>query len=75
VYDLGVIFSGRLHDGALVDVEEDGDRPKAQLRLSCSSDDLLALTEGGLSPAGAWASGKLRIEASPRDLLRLRSLL
>lgn len=75
IWDLGVVFSGRLHDGELVDVEQDGEQPKAQLRLSCTSDDLLALTAGELSPAGAWASGKLRIEASPLDLLRLRTLL
>lgn len=74
VSDLDVAFSGRIQDGTLTDIELDADGEKAQLRLQCSSDDLLALTDGALNPAAAWASGRLRIEASPLDLLRLRSL-
>lgn len=74
VSDLDVAFCGRLQDGSLTDIVLDGEGDKAQLRLQCSSDDLLALTEGALNPAAAWASGRLRIEASPLDLLRLRSL-
>jgi putative sterol carrier protein len=78
--DLDVAFTGRIHDGHLTDIAVDGGAPgdgddeKAQLRLQCSSDDLLALTQGTVSPAAAWASGRLRIDASPLDLLRLRSL-
>ena len=72
--DLDVAFVGRIHDGSLTDVIVDGGGERAQLRLQCTSDDLLALTEGELNPAAAWASGRLRIEASPLDLLRLRSL-
>ncbi|MGH3743979.1 MAG: SCP2 sterol-binding domain-containing protein [Mycobacteriales bacterium] len=75
VSDLEVTFAGRLSEGRLVDVLEDevvGE--KVQLRLQCTSDDLLALTDGSLNPAAAWAAGRLRIDASPLDLLRLRSL-
>jgi putative sterol carrier protein len=84
VSDLDVAFTGRIHDGNLTDIVLDGDGDgegdgdadgeKAQLRLQCSSDDLLALTDGALNPAAAWATGRLRIDASPLDLLRLRSL-
>lgn len=78
VSDLDITFSGRIHDGSLTDVaangDVDGDGEKAQLRLQCSSDDLLAMTDGSLNPAAAWAAGRLRIDASPLDLLRLRSL-
>jgi putative sterol carrier protein len=49
--------------------------PKADIRLTMSSDDLMALTAGELSFAPAWASGRIKLEAGLRDMLRLRSLL
>lgn len=73
VTDLGVTYQGRLHDGALVDVRED-DGP-AQIRLHVESDDLLALVDGQLNFASAWAKGRLKVDASVLDLLKLRSLL
>lgn len=76
VSDLEVTFVGRLHEGHLVDVDVavDGEPEPAQLRLQCSSDDLLALTDGSLHPVAAWATGRLRVDASPLDLIRLRSM-
>lgn len=76
--DLDGSFRGRLAGGELVDVHAvDGapDGVRAQVRLSCSSDDLLALIDGSLPAGAAWASGRLRVEASPLDLLRLGTLL
>ena len=78
VPDLGVVFLARVAPGGLQDLrcERDGSaEPAAQVRLTAASDDLVALLEGRLSPAAAWATGRLRIEASVLDLLRLRSLL
>jgi hypothetical protein len=72
--DLDVIFSGRLHSGEIVDITTDP-QPKAQLRFTMTSDDLIALTHGRLHLATAWARGQVNIEAGIRDLLRLRSLL
>ena len=48
---------------------------KADIRLTMTSDDLIALTDGDLSFAPAWASGRVKLEAGLRDMLRLRSLL
>jgi len=45
------------------------------LRLTTTSDDLLALTDGSLPVMRAWTSGRLRIDASIVDLLKLRTLL
>ena len=73
--DLGVTFYGHLRDGHLRDVVQDEPAEQAQIRLTVSSDDLIALTHGELHFAHAWASGRLKIEASVRDMLRLRSLL
>ena len=74
VPDLDVVWSGRLCDDGLVDLT-DGDSDKAQLRLAIGSDDLVALSEGRLGPGTAWATGRLKVQASPMDLLKLRALL
>lgn len=74
VSDLGVTFSGTLTEEGLIEVTEEP-RPEAQIRLSCSSDDLIALCQGDLAFASAWTRGRVRIDASVMDLLRLRTLL
>ncbi|MGB8650484.1 MAG: SCP2 sterol-binding domain-containing protein [Mycobacteriales bacterium] len=74
ISDLGVTWRARLCDEGLVDVSSDDDS-KAQVRLTVASDDLLALIEGRLAVTTAFAIGKLRVQASPLDLLRLGSFL
>jgi predicted lipid carrier protein YhbT len=73
VPDLDVTFHGRMHDGAIDGISIDP-APRAQIRLTTTSDDLVALTDGQLDFPQAWASGRVRIEASVMDLLKLRSL-
>jgi hypothetical protein len=73
--DLNTTFSGRLSSGVLSDIAEDKPINDAQIRLTVCSDDLLAVTNGELPLTHAWAEGKLKIEASMLDMLRLRSLL
>jgi putative sterol carrier protein len=72
--DLETTFSGRLTSGALQDI---ANQPldDAQIRLTVSSDDLLAVTKGELPFASAWAAGRLKIEASVMDMIRLRGML
>ncbi|MDQ6650373.1 MAG: SCP2 sterol-binding domain-containing protein [Actinomycetota bacterium] len=72
--DLGATFSGQLRDGGLHDVEPEP-LPGAQIKLTVTSDDLVAITEGRLNFATAWATGKLKVEASMLDLLKLRGML
>jgi predicted lipid carrier protein YhbT len=76
VPDLQVTFVGQLRDGRLHDVSivEDDSPVEAQVRLTVGSDDLVALTHGRLSFGAAWARGRLKIDASMLDLLRLRIL-
>jgi len=77
VPDLDSVFLARLgHDG-IEDLRcsPGGDAAGAQVRLAARSDDLLALLAGELSPPTAWATGRLKVEASVLDLLKLRSLL
>jgi predicted lipid carrier protein YhbT len=74
VKDLGVAFHGRITGGRLVDLADDDD-PKAKIRLTADSDDLVALVSGELDLAKAWTSGRVSISANPFDLLKLRKLL
>ncbi|MGI8869034.1 MAG: SCP2 sterol-binding domain-containing protein [Mycobacteriales bacterium] len=75
VTDLDATWIGDLHEGALTGLHRriaDDERPDAT--LSMTGDDLVALVDGRLKLATAFATGRLRIDASFRDLLRLRSL-
>jgi hypothetical protein len=76
--DLGEVVLGRLRDGDVHDlhvVSHDSAAPKADIRLEMSSDDLIALTDGRLHFGPAWATGRVKLHAGMRDLLRLRKML
>jgi hypothetical protein len=76
--DLHQVVSGRLARGSVHEMTAlpDGPAvPKADIRLTMTSGDLLALTSGQLSFTPAWASGRVKLEAGLRDMLRLRSML
>jgi hypothetical protein len=73
IRDLDIIFAGRLKGGQLVDIGRT-DSKDAQVRLAMNSDDLIALVQGSLNLVHALATGRVKIDASVRDLLRLRAL-
>ncbi|MFH8517432.1 SCP2 sterol-binding domain-containing protein [Streptomyces gelaticus] len=77
IKDLDITFTGRLADGRIqvLDTVEGPPREKAEIRLAMTGDDLVAMVDGDLNFAKAWGSGRVRLEAGFRDLLRLRSLL
>ena len=77
ITDLDVTFVGRLQDGRIEvqDTLQGPPREKAEIRLTMSGDDLLALVAGELNFAKAWGSGQVKLEAGLRDLFRLRKLL
>ncbi len=74
VPDLGVTWSGRITMEGFQGLTTT-DESKAQVRLTVGSNDLLALIESRLALKTAFATGKLRIQASPLDLLRLGAFL
>ncbi len=74
LHDLGITFVGNLRGDKLEDVTTEP-AARAQIRLAMSSDDLVALSDGSLAFPGAWASGRVKVEASIFDLMKLRSLL
>lgn len=75
--DIGVVFYGRIHPDGLDPFTEspfpDGRQP--EIRLTLTSDDLLQLVNGELDLARALLGGRVKIDASLGDLLRLRRLL
>ncbi|MER7818144.1 SCP2 sterol-binding domain-containing protein [Streptomyces chengbuensis] len=77
IKDLDVTFTGRLSAGRIEVLDTlDGPPPeKADIRLAMTGDDLVAMVDGQLNFAKAWASGRVGLEAGFRDLLRLRALL
>ncbi|WP_322755304.1 SCP2 sterol-binding domain-containing protein [Frankia sp. Cas3] len=76
--DLGTSFSAELRDGSVLDINEgegEDDDETAKVTFTVNSDDLVAVSDGSLRFSSAWASGRLKVDASMRDLLRMRSLL
>jgi hypothetical protein len=73
VTDLDVTWAAHLTEEGLIGMSTDA--PKAQVRLTVTSDDLLALVAGKLAVPTAVATGRVRVQASPFDLLRLSSFL
>jgi hypothetical protein len=77
--DLGVAYTARLdpdgvHDLTLVKLGGP-EEPEGDVRLSLSSDDLVALADGeGHELLSAWLRGRVQVSAPMRDLLRLRVL-
>ncbi|GAB2949262.1 SCP2 sterol-binding domain-containing protein [Nonomuraea fastidiosa] len=77
VSDLDVTFYGRLHYEGLDPFVETppGDGRPTDVKLTIVSDDLVALVNGELDLARALLGGRVKVDASFGDLLRLRRLL
>ncbi|MER8090846.1 MULTISPECIES: SCP2 sterol-binding domain-containing protein [unclassified Streptomyces] len=77
IKDLDITFTGRLAHGRIqvLDTADGPPREKAEIRLAMTGDDLVAMVDGELNFAKAWGTGRVRLEAGFRDLLRLRTLL
>ena len=75
--DLKVTFHGQLKDARLMNVRSypvPEPVPTAQIRLVIPSDDLIALVDGRLDFIPAWTSGRIKVNASIGDLLKLRKI-
>lgn len=73
ITDLDSGFHATLRHGQLENIDAGSD-PSAQVTITVSSDDLVALADGKLGFTQAWAQGKVKLDASFMDLLKLRSL-
>ena len=73
--DLGVTYVTVLGTGNdPVREATPGERP-ADIRITAKSDEVIALAEQPMNIARAWMTGRVKIEASMKDLFRLRRLL
>ncbi|WP_449063342.1 SCP2 sterol-binding domain-containing protein [Planomonospora algeriensis] len=77
ISDLGVTFHGRIHHGGLGPFDDDppADGASPAVKLTIGSDDLVALVNGELDMGRAVFGGRVKIDASFGDLMRLRKLL
>ncbi len=78
VPDLDTVFDMRLTPEGLHDVVTRGiaaPAPRAQIGITVASDDLVDLAEDRLSPAKALVSGRVKLDASVSDMMRLRKFL
>lgn len=78
VRDLQTVFDMRLTLNGLEGVTSrsvDGAAQRAQVRITTTSDDLVELAEKRLDFGKAMLSGRVKLDASFSDLLRLRKLL
>jgi hypothetical protein len=73
--DLGVTYATRLGGGDDPVREAAPDDPPAEIRLTADSDEVVSLAESPMNIARAWVAGRVKIEASMKDLFRLRKLL
>jgi hypothetical protein len=76
VTDLGVTFLTRFTADGAEPVREvvPGD-PPADIRLAAASDMVLQIAQSPANIARMWVAGKVKVQASMRDLLNLRKLL
>jgi hypothetical protein len=49
--------------------------PPADIRLTANSDEAVSLAESPMNIGRSWIAGRVKIEASVKDLFRLRRLL
>jgi hypothetical protein len=73
--DLGVTFVSVLGSGDDPVREAAPGEPPAAIRITANSDEVIALCEQPMNIARAWMTRRVKIEASVKDLFRLRRLL
>jgi hypothetical protein len=73
--DLSVTFVSVLGSGGDPVREAVPGESPADIRLTADSDEVVALCEQPMNIARAWMSRRVKIEASVKDLFRLRRLL
>jgi SCP-2 sterol transfer family protein len=73
--DLGVTYVTVLGKGDDPVRELAPGEPPADIRMTANSDQVISLAEQPMNIARAWMSGRVKIEASVKDLFRLRRLL
>lgn len=75
VADLGIAYRGAYRAGRIEGLERaEEESANGDVRVSLTSDDLVALAEGRLPVMRAFLTGRLRVSAGLRDLVLLRAI-
>ena len=74
VTDLELVYSAEYAQGRIRKLKLIPDAGEADVRITLSSDELVALAEGKTSLPMALLFGRIRVDAHARDLLLLRQL-
>ena len=72
--DLKTAYRAELKDSKLTGLKKAPTTTETDVRITARSDDLVAMIDGRLSVAFAFLTGKIRIEAPPKDLMMIRRL-
>ncbi len=72
--DLDLVVHAIWRNGRLSEVRQ-GPAPRADIRITCDSDDLLKLANRELAFGHAYATNRVQVHASMTDLLRLRAVI
>lgn len=72
--DLDLVYHASWRNGDISDLQP-GPADRPDIRLTCGSDDLIRMANGELGFRRAYATSRIRLEASMTDLLRLRGVL
>jgi len=75
ISDLDTSWYSVIEDGHVSPPSETPPDDRTDITLHLASDDLVDLIEGRLSFLSAFISGKVKVDASIMDMLRLRALL
>ncbi len=73
--DLDESWHATWRNGHFSPVEDGSPQRRPDIRIRLSSDDLIELAAGRLDFGRALADGRIRVDASMTDLLRLRAVL
>jgi predicted lipid carrier protein YhbT len=74
VPDLRTTFWSELAGGKMGPVQQ-GEPPRADIRITADSDDLIAMMEGTKPLFSSYLAGHVKVQASVTDLLALRKLM
>lgn len=73
--DIGLVYHAEWRSGSLGELVEGPAPKRPDIRVEVSSEDLMAMAAGELDFRTAYQGQRVRIDASMRDLLRLRAAL
>lgn len=73
--DLGVTYVTKLGTGDDPVREAAPGDPPADIKLTANSGEVVALADSPMNIGRSWVAGRVKIEASMKDLFRLRKLL